>query len=715
MQMIERYMSEPDVSKVYNAFLLAADAHNGITRKSGEPYIKHPLEVAGILADLHMDADTVSAALLHDVIEDTDYTKQQLAGHFGSTVADLVDGVTKLEMDKTYSTKQEVVIASFHKMMQTMTDDFRVVLIKLADRLHNMRTLGSMKPEARRRIAHETFTIYIPLARRMGMNAIRRELQLLAFQQLYPWRSRCIHSELQTYLANNSQRHNQILETVAERIMGALPGSAVFLWEKNLFTLYNRIKEHIKSQGGTFNINKEMLEVRILVRNWQDCYVALGLIHSLYHPQLGKFKDYIANPKTYGFQALQTVVLTPSRQLVRIQIQTREMYQVAQYGVAAQWRFPDMSADQKPNITQDALNRWLGQVRDLGDQSANPFEFFSYMQSDLNNAELSALTPKGEVKEFPPGSTLVDFAYSIHTDVGHHCIGALVDGIERPLRTVIPNHMAVIEVLTDPHATPQPSWLNFVKTARARSSIQSWLRHQTAEERLALGRQRLDISLHSRGGSFANVEDQRLTEVLDALHYKDLNEFYTAIGQGEQCSKLMAERLLGHTQSIETDKADNTLLIKGTSGLVVKMANCCLPLPRETIVAHQDLHSGLAIHRADCVHLQKIAQPDDILSVAWAEEMQHQKFSAGVVLEVQDVKGVLHNITRVLDKMDVNIVDLKISGDDRIQQDTLIIQVNDINHLQEVMRQLKHIPNVLSVNRLMSRTSHDYQNDHLYA
>lgn len=708
MRMIERYMDEAGVRKVYSAFLAAADAHEGVFRKDGvTPYVTHPLEVAHILADLHLDADTVCAALLHDVLEDTPIQHADLSAQFGKTVADMVDAVTKLEKDEFLTTKKAVTIASYRKLMHAMTDDFRVVLIKLSDRLHNMRTLENMKPEARRRIAEETFAIYVPLARRMGMNDIRRQLQLLSFQNLYQWRSRILRHALDVYLHENEQSHEHIIQNVTRAIEKVLPSASIFPWDKNLFRVY----EKRKREGLNFRKQCNLMEIRILVRERSECYQALGVIHELYRPQMRMFNDFIANPKSgYGFQALQTVVIVDGKQSLRVQIQTRDMFQVAQYGLAAQWRYPDMRTTRKAEYTQSVLNRWMAQVKEIDHQADSPDEFYEDMQADLFQAEIFAYTPAGDMKEFPKGATLVDFAYAIHTEVGHHCVSAKVDGIERPLRTRIPN-MAVIEIKTLPHATPQPSWINFVVTGRAKSSIRSWLRQQTAEEQLNLGHERLRSALSNRGSNMEAL-GERLETTYKAIGYHSLDALYIAIGRGDECSRLLSERLLGNMPNSET-KPDAPLLIKGTTGLSIKFAPCCLPLPHENILAHQHRHQGLAIHRADCPQITRIEATDEVFSVAWAQDMQGQKFSTGIVVDVRDVKGMLQHITKCLADMDVNIVDLSITGEGQVKQDSLIIQVNDLEHLQEVMRQLKHIPNVLNISRLMKKDSHD-SNHHFH-
>lgn len=555
-------MDEAGTRKVYEAFMLAAEAHNDVFRKSGEPYITHPLEVARILADLRLDADTLCAALLHDVLEDTNYQREDIEVQFGATVGELVEGVTKLEQDEELPTKQAVTIASFRKMMKAMTRDFRVVLIKLADRLHNMRTLGSMPAHKRRCIAEETITIYVPLARRMGVNDIRRQLQVLSFQNLYSWRSRIMSDALKNYLESNESKHRQIFESISDALVAAIPGCNTVVWEKNLYRAY----EQSKRKRIPFRQQCDLLEISVQVGEISECYQALGIIHRLFRPRMGLFRDFIAVPRAYGLQALQTTTIAANGQQVRFQIQTRDMFQMAQYGIAAQWRYPDMRAAGKAEYTQNVLNRWISQVNELESQAKDSDEFYADIRADMFQTEVYAYTPAGDAKEFPRGATLVDFAYAIHTEVGHHCVSAKVNGVRWSLRSRIPNNMATIEIITDDNATPQLSWLNFVKTSRAISNIRAWLRQN-----------------------------------------------------GEQ------------------------------------------------------------------------------------PENSGQKITAGIEVEVRDIKGMLRQITKCLDNLDVDIIDLHISGEGRVKQDTFTLMVDDQGHLQEVIRQLKHIPNVLNVSKLTKK------------
>jgi RelA/SpoT family (p)ppGpp synthetase len=564
MRLVERYMTPEDIRKVYEAFLLAAEAHDGVFRADKvTPYITHPLEVAHSLALLHLDADTIAAALLHDVIEDTEYTKADIAARFGDTVAELVEGVTKLHLSDELCSKEAVTKASFRKMMQAMTKDFRVVLIKLSDRLHNMKTLGNMPPHKRRRIAHETSLTYVTLARRMGMNDIRRQLQWLSFKNLYSWRSGILQNAFDDYLKTNEEKHRQIFDSVSDALLASIPSSNTVPWEKNLFRVYEQCRRH----KVTFRQQCDLLEISVQVGEVAECYQALGIIHSLFRPRMGMFKDFIASPRAFGFQALQTTVTAPSGQVVSFQIQTRDMFEMAQHGLVAQWRYPDMRSMHKQEYTQAVFDEWVKQVKAFDSHAQNPDEFYADMQADMFQTEIYAYTPQGDVKELPRGATLLDFAYAVHTEVGHHAVEGKIDGQLLPLRSRIPNNMATIEIITDKDAHPQVGWLSFVKTSRAYAYSRTYLRH----------------------------------------------------------------------------------------------------------------HGLLQEHERDGLG---------------------QKLLVGVMIEVRDVKGMLRQITKCMDGLDVNIVDLKISGEGRVKQDTFTLQVDDAGHLQEVMRQLKHIPNVLTVTKL---------------
>ncbi len=701
-EVVTRYMCAEDVSKVYNAFLLAAEAHEGVVRKSGEFYIFHPLEVAHTLAEFHMDADTICAALLHDVIEDTDYSKKDITDKFGKVVADLVDGVTKLAGGE-FNSRQEAAAASFQKMMAAMTQDYRVVLIKLADRLHNVKTLGVRSPASRRRIAKETLDIHVPLARRMGMNTMRKELQINAFKHLHPWRAKLLQQALEKFNSENEEKHQEIVSNISQALLENKLKSEVFRWNKNIYKVYKRIE---RSNGRKRIINsKEALEVRVLVNSTNECYLVLGVLHQLFHPKLGSFKDFIATPKGYGFQALQTALLTPQRQLIFVQIQSHEMYQIAQYGIVAPMRYPELlkSSDK----SQMYLNRWLQQVEEIQKVTGNAAEFLEDMKADLFLSEIYVSTPRGEVKVLPKGATPIDFAYSIHTEVGNKCVSAIIDGEPARLNTALPNGATVL-ILTDEEATPQSSWLNYVITAKARSSIRGWINKRKSHEFLTLGKQILDKALQPYNKNLKSIAAENFDLTLQALDLKDADALFTSIAKGNQSAKLVAKRLLNDDSltPLSEENEDQLLLIKGTEGLAVHLQSCCYPIPNDMIVARLDEQSGLEVHRANCPSLSRSSRFNrkDIFSIAWVDDTsQESHFLAALDVQVRNRVGVLSHITDLLEKMQINIEDINISGDRDIKDMYFLIQVNNTTHLRQVAEAINNQNHVLDVSRTFEK------------
>jgi len=698
-EVVSRYMNEEDAKKVYQAFLLAADAHDGVVRKSGEFYIFHPLEVAYTLADLHMDADTICAALLHDVIEDTEYTKEDLEAQFGTVVADLVDGVTKLAGGE-FTSRQQVTEASFQKMMAAMTQDFRVVLIKLADRLHNVKTLGVRKPDARRRIAQETLDIHVPLARRLGMNAMRKDLQVTAFKHLFPWRSRLLQQAMDKFTQDNADTHQEILRNISQKLFDSNIKANVFRWDKNIYKLYQRIK----NSKGRKHLDKhtEALELRVLVNSTEECYAALGVLHQLFQPKIGSFKDFIATPKGYGFQALQTALLTPQQQLILVQIQSHEMYQIAQYGITAHWRYPELLKSSEQSKLY--LNRWLKQVEEIQQITGNAAEFLEDMKADLFLSEIYVSTPKGETKVLPKGATPIDFAYSIHTEVGNKCVEALVDGDTVPLNTQLTNG-ATVEIITDEDATPHSEWLNFVITAKARSSIRNWINKRKGHEFIILGKQILDKALSRFNLNFEDIDLKKIEQTLQTLNLKDTDALFNSIAKGNQSAKLVARRLLDDDSlkaSKETDE-EQTLLIKGTEGLVVHLQECCHPIPNDPIVAQLDELRGLEVHRTNCPALSHNAK--ETLAVAWGDDVQKEShFLAPLRIQVRNRVGVLSHITDLLETMHVNIEDINISGDSTVKDMYFLLQVDNNTHLRHIAESLNNLSHVLEVTRVFSNS-----------
>jgi len=544
-RLTERYMTEKDSQKVYDAFMLAAKAHSGVFRKSGEPYITHPLEVARILADLRLDTDSLCAALLHDVIEDTEFSYDDIAKQFGETVANLVEGVTKLS-SSGFKNKQEAGIYSFQKMMQAMVKDYRVVLIKLADRLHNVSTLGAMPANKQRRIAKETLEIHAPLARRMGMNELRHNLQMHAFKSLYPYRSSVLNIWWNSCLTLQKESHDAIISKIQNALDNDnIISTTVFQREKNLYRLYEKVKRH--RTPITFNRSDISLDLRILTRDISDCYRALGIVHQLFTPRYGELKDFISVPKVYGFQALQTSVLSKNQTLIQIQIQSREMHQVAQYGITSQWRFPCLGEQHKVDMAQRRLSTWLAQVQEIQDATDNAEDFLEDMKADFFLQEVSVMTPKGDTRILRIGATPVDFAYAIHTDVGKHCVGARIDGRKVPLSTRL-HDGAMVEIITDENSSPRPSWLNYVVTGKARAAIRQWVSSRKEVEFIELGKELLEGALGTSKNTLDDLESDHIKQLLLTLELADMQTLYSEIGKGNLAPKLAARRLLNDTE-----------------------------------------------------------------------------------------------------------------------------------------------------------------------
>lgn len=692
MEEVGRYMSDEDTSRVYSAFLIAADAHDGVVRKSGEFYIFHPLAVAHTLAELHMDADTISAALLHDVIEDTDVSKKDLVQLFGKTIADLVDGVTKLA-GGVFTSRHEAAAASFQKMMAAVTQDFRVVLIKLSDRLHNVKTLGVRKPDSKRRIAQETLDIHVPLARRLGMNALRKELQVTAFSHFYPWRSKILQRALEKHQSENIVKHQEILSELRQSLFDNDIKAQVFNWKKNIYKLYRRLKNSkgVKSLGGS-----EALELRILVDSPLDCYVALGVIHQLYQPKIDSFKDFIATPKVYGFQALQTALLTPQGQIILVQIQTNEMYQIAQYGITAHWLNPNLSKSAiKP---QEYLNSWLKQVEEIQEATGNAAEFLEDMKADLFLSEIYIFTPQGQTKVLPKDATPIDFAYSIHTEIGNKCVGAIVDGDHVRLNTPLTNG-AMVEIITDNNAMPDPAWEHFVITAKARSSIRSWNNKRKSHEFIDLGKQILDKELSRYNVPFNTIDKSILKQVLKVLGLKNKKGLFSSLAKGSQSAKLVARRLLEDKNLTPIDEDDKSqVLIKGTEGLAVHLETCCYPIPNDTIAAQLDKRRGLEVHRTNCPQLPQNAK--ETIAVSWSKDAKKDSFFlVPLEVRVRNRVGVLSHITYLLDKMCINIEDVNISGDKNVKDLYFLLEIDSASHLRKVAESLNSISHVINVAR----------------
>ncbi|TXH63136.1 MAG: bifunctional GTP diphosphokinase/guanosine-3',5'-bis pyrophosphate 3'-pyrophosphohydrolase [Tolumonas sp.] len=698
--LLSSYLPAEQVSLVQEAFIVARDAHEGQTRSSGEPYITHPVAVATILAEMRLDYETVSAALLHDVIEDTPVTKEQLAAQFGSAVAELVYGVSKLDKLK-FRDHKEAQAENFRKMVMAMVQDIRVILIKLADRTHNMRTLGALRPDKRRRIARETLEIFSPIANRLGIHSFKSELEELGFEALYPMRARILRESVKRARGNRKEVIDSVYKEIDGRLHEAGIKAAVYGREKNLYSIYNKM---VKKELHFYEV-MDIYAFRVIVDDIDTCYRVLGQMHSLYKPRPGRFKDYIAIPKTNGYQSLHTSLVGPHGVPVEIQIRTEYMDQMADKGVAAHWAYKS-SGDATGSTAQIRAQRWMKNLLELQQSAGNSFEFIESVKTDLFPDEIYVFTPEGRILELPAGATPVDFAYAVHTDIGNSCVGARVERQPFPLSRPLTSGQT-IEIITAPGARPNAAWLNFVVTSRARTKIRQFLKNLRTEESIILGRRLLS---HSLGGKkIEDVPADNLQQVLQDTRHESLDGLLADIGLGNQMSVVIARRLLGlHDQEPEkkTSSAHRKLPIRGAGGMLVTFAKCCRPIPGDAIIAHISPGKGLVVHQEGCPNIRGYnREPDKYQPVQWdMEHLGDQEFKTGIQVEVVNHQGVLAQLANVIAATGANIHSISTEERDaRVYQVSLLITAKHRVHLADIMRKIRVMPDVVRVNRTTSK------------
>jgi len=689
---IETYLSKEQVAKVVEAYEFGARAHEGQKRHSGEPYITHPVAVATILADLHLDMSTLIAALLHDVIEDTGTDKGEISKLFGEEVANIVDGVSKLDQLR-FRNREEAQAESFRKMVLAMAEDIRVILVKLADRTHNMQTLGVLPPAKRRRIARETLEIYAPIANRLGINSIRLELEELGFKHMHPRR----HRVLERALRRNKGNQRQFLRRISARFESTLSGSnieaRVESREKHLYSIYRKMQ----TKGRSLAEIVDVFGFRVIVADTDDCYRALGLVHHLYKPMPGRFKDYIAIPRVNGYQSLHPTLFGPKSMPIEVQIRTEDMNRVAESGIAAHWQYKLGGASDAAPHTR--AREWLKNLMEIQENDDSE-EFLESIKVDLFPDKVYVFTPNGDIKRLPKGSTCVDFAYAVHTGVGNRCVAAKVDRRLVPLRTQLRNGQTV-EVITARGATPNPSWVNFVVTAKARTAIRQFLKTMRRTEAEDLGRRLLDHALGEFQTSVRKLGKKRFSELLGELGVDSTKTLFAQIGLGERLAPLIAKRAAvpegGHTSSAE---ADTPLDIIGTEGLVVSYARCCFPLPGDPIIGYLSAGRGIVVHRDDCGNLaQYRKQPEKWISVDWSESID-RAFTVEIRVQVINRVGVLAAVTSQISDLQTNIESVSIDERDGDSSTiTFQIHVKSRHHLGKVLRSLMSMPEVLHASR----------------
>src|SRR5512135_1239472 len=696
------YLPPPDVALVERAFAFSEHAHQGQFRRSGDPYISHPLAVASILSQWRLDAQGLAAALLHDVMEDTAVTKTEIETSFGKPVADMVDGVSKLDQIE-FQSREDQQAESFRKMLLAMAQDVRVILIKLADRLHNMRTLDAMAPSHRRRIARETLDIYAPIANRLGLNALYLELQDLSFKHLYPLRYRILSGAIKAARGNRREVMNRLLDVIREGFAKAGITAAVTGREKTIYSVYQKMRE----KHYTFSQVFDIYGVRVLVPDKTACYAALGVLHGLYKPIPGKFKDYIAIPKANSYQSLHTTLFGPFGTPLEAQIRTDDMHRIAEAGVAAHWLYKS-GGELDIAEAQRETHRWLQSLLEIQSESRDSKEFLEHIKGDLFPEEIYVFTPKGKIMALPRGATAVDFAYGVHTDIGHHCVAARINYELLPLRTELKNGDHV-EILTSPTARPNPSWLSFVTTGKARSRIRHYLKGLQQQESAALGERLLNQALATLKVEPESITWDRWEALAKENGAKTQLEILADIGLGKRLSFVVAHALTRQSGKAEESGAATAasgpakpaaLSLRGVEGVAIQYAKCCRPLPGDAIVGQFRRGQGLIVHLRDCVSLRKQrVEGGEIVDVEWAPDVQGV-FDAGVRVLVADRRGMLAELAMAIGDADANIDTVSMERPDGGDVAMFFgVQVRDRRHLAHLMRALRRVPDVRRVQR----------------
>jgi guanosine-3',5'-bis(diphosphate) 3'-pyrophosphohydrolase len=688
------YLKAEDVRQIQSAYEFSEAAHEGQFRRTGEPYISHPIEVAKILTQWHLDSQALTAALLHDVMEDTAVTKTEISDKFGRMVAELVDGVSKLDKIE-FESQEQAQAENFRKMFLAMARDVRVILIKLADRLHNMRTLDVMQPKKRARIARETLEIYGPIANRLGLNQLYQELEELSFQHLYPNRYRVLKKALEAQRGNRREVVEKILDAIKQRLADAKIEAIVTGREKNLYSIYKKMQD----KNLSFSKVLDIYAFRVIVRDTPACYIALGALHSLYKPIPGKFKDYIAIAKANGYQSLHTTLFGPFGSPIEIQIRTQEMHRIAEAGVASHWLYK--TTDAQLSELQRKTHQWLQSLLDMQSESADSVEFLEHLKVDLFPDEVYVFTPKGKIMALPHGATCVDFAYSVHTDIGNRCVAAKINHELVPLRSELKNGDRV-EIITAAHAKPNPAWLNYVVTAKARHHIRHFLKTMQYEESAQLGERLLVQALSALGTATRNVSSSDWERLLKETGAKSNQEVLAEIGLGKQLAIVIARKLLPPGSEAKPAGSAGPVIIRGSEGMALQFAKCCHPIPGDPIIGFIKTGRGMMIHTHDCPVVAKTRKdPEKWLDVEWAPDTR-KLFSVNIKLVVSNQTGVLAKVAAEIAEHGSNIENVSLEPGDSSAY-TIIhftLQVSNRLHLAHIMRGLRRLPEVIRINRL---------------
>jgi len=698
-KIVEDYMQQDQVREVYQAYLFGANAHDGQYRKTGEPYIYHPIAVARILAEMHMDSKSIVAAILHDVIEDTEVSKELVAENFGDDVAELVDGVSKLTEFK-FKNKKEQQAINIQKVLLAMARDLRVIMIKLADRLHNMRTLGIMRPEKRRRIAKETLDIYVPLARRLGINTLRLELEDLGFRAMNPMRYRILDNAVTHTGGHRKELIKKIDNALRTRLAEMKIDAAVKARKKHPYSLYKKMRSKNLAYKNIFDV----YGMRVIVDSVDECYRVLGAVHNLFKPIPGKFKDYIAIPKENGYQSLHTILFGPHAIPIEIQIRTIEMDNFAETGIAAHWLYKE-GDDSGEFDVQARTREWLTGLLEMQQNAGDSVEFLENVKVDLFPDELYVYTPEGDIVKLPRDATPVDFAYAVHSDVGNTCVACKVDHRFAPLNTPLYSGQTV-EVVTSAAAHPSPSWLNYVVTAKARTNIRHYLKNLKSDEAILQGRRLLTRCLLNKNITFEELSQDVFEPLLEEYGFTTLNQLLEDIGLGNRPANFVVRRM--YPDDLEDqDKQPSEmnslapLAIKGTEGMVVSYAKCCHPIYGDHIVGMLSKGKGIVVHQDGCKNIvRERMEPDRFVDVKWAEDLSDE-FACPVNLHVTNERGVLARLATIISDEGANIEHVEVEDRDGLSTTIeFMIAVQGRGHLAKIMRRLRRVKSVMRIWRV---------------
>ena len=698
-EQLSNYLEQKEVKKIDRAFRYADQCHSGQLRQSGDPYITHPLAVANILADMRLDHESLMAALLHDVIEDTGVTKGQISRRFGRTVADLVDGVSKLS-EIEFETKAQLQAESFQKMTLAMSKDIRVVLVKLADRLHNMRTLGVLPPEKRRRIARETLDIYAPIAQRLGINDVRIEFEDLGFSTMYPLRHRRLREALKAASKNRKEIVSEIHQAIEVRLEKESFPAIVKGREKHVWSIYKKMRDKQKS----FRDIMDVFAFRLIVDSVDDCYRTLGIMHNIFKPVPGEFKDYIAIPKSNGYQSLHSVLVGMHGVLIEVQIRTQEMETMANYGIAAHWEYK--SSDSNIDASQRRATRWVQGLLEMQKQAGDSLEFLEHVKTDLFPDEIYVFTPKGRIIELPSGATAVDFAYSVHTDLGNSCIACRVDSELTPLSEQLQSGQK-IEIISTQGAQPNPNWLNFVVTAKARSAIRHFLKNQQHDESVNLGKRLLDKALANYGTAYNKLRKSQIKRLLKETSAPTFEYVLQQIGLGNQVPFAVANLLVPPSKrTIAEDKRKPSLpvVVDTSESLILHYARCCHPIPGDPILGHVSPGKGLVIHLESCHNLKEIRNhPEKCMPLSWSQVVEGE-FPVEIKVEITPERGFIAALASRITDQDATIENISTTEKDAFTSVVdVVMTVRNRVHLADIIRRIRSLAPVRRVYRVKNK------------